>query len=124
MKHDSSPVACLEFEHHCAKSLHWFPFAVRYKLDRAALTLSLDQWQSLSIDTRLDLLHSLLEQGFIQAALRSGASFSGVPKIEAEMDEAEVAHLLECTREEASSWLAFSTPFARYALRKRGKIIV
>lgn len=124
MKHDISPVTCLEFEHQCAKSLHWFPYAVRYKLDRAALTLTLEQWQSLSIDTRLDLLHSLLEQGFIQVALRSGASFAGVPKIESEMDEAEAARLLECTGEEALSWLTFSTPFARYALRKRGKIVV
>lgn len=85
--------------------------------------MSLHQWQSLSLDTRLDLLHSLLEHGFIDAALRSGAIFAGVPQLQSEMDAVEVAQLLECTSKEASTWLALSTPFARYALRKRGKIV-
>lgn len=104
--------------------MDWFPFAIRYKLDRAALKLSLHQWQSLSLDTRLDLLHSPLELGFISTALRCGASFAGVPQAQAEMDAMEVAQLLECSSEEASTWLALSTPFARYALRKRSKINV
>ncbi len=122
MKNDSRPFACLPFEHECAKLLHWLPLAVRYKLDGAGLKLSLKQWQSLAIGTRLELVQ-LLEQEFVETALRSGANFVGAPKIPAEMDEVEAALLLECTSQEASLWLALSTPFARYALRKRTKTV-
>lgn len=123
MKNDSSPFACLPFEHECAKSLHWLPLAVRYKLDGAGLKLSLNQWQSLTISTRLDLVQLLPVQGFAETALKSGAYFVGAPQIQAEMDEVEAAQLLECTSQEASLWLALSTPFARYALRKRAKAV-
>lgn len=121
MKNDLSPSACLPFEHECAKSLHWLPLAVRYKLDEAGLKLSLIQWQSLTITSRLGLVKILPKDGFVERALESGAYVTGVPQLQAKIVEVEAAQLLGCTRQEAALWLASSTPFSRYALRKRVK---
>lgn len=101
--------------------MHWLPLAVRFKLDGAGLKLSLKQWHSLAPSTRAGLLQLLPGRGFVEAAQNSGAYFVEVPQVQAQMDEVEAAQLLECTHQEAVEWLALSSPFARYALRKRAK---
>jgi len=118
-----SPVVCLEFESAKTRSLQWIPLAVRHKLDGAGLKLTLNQWQSLTLATRVDLLRLLPAHGFIEAALNAGAFGAGARQGTVEMDEVEVARLLTFTHQEAVRWLASSTSFARYALRKRRKAV-
>ena len=61
------PTSVLAFEPDEAKALKWLPLAVRYKLDRCGLKLSLDQWRSLPIADRQQLLAS-----------REGDAFAGL----------------------------------------------
>jgi hypothetical protein len=120
---DISPTTCLDFESAQAKSLQWLPLALRHKLDGARLKLTLKRWQSLAPKVRVNLLRILPENGFADAALLAGAHVAvGLSERQANMDEAEASHLLNCSRERAAQWLAASTSFARYALRKRERV--
>lgn len=53
---DPGPTQAFPFEPDAARALTWLPLAVRYKLDRCALRVSLQAWQALPLRSRERLL--------------------------------------------------------------------
>lgn len=60
------PVATLPGEPPQARALTWLPLAVRYKLDRCGVRISLAQWQALDLPTRTALLEAPLHAANLQ----------------------------------------------------------
>lgn len=79
---DLPPTSCLAQEPEEARSLRWVPLAVRYKLDRCSLHISLDQWHMLPLDVRSALVSLPLGEGgwFEQLALSAGACMRRVDR--------------------------------------------
>ena len=118
MKSRLIPSAALDFESAEARSLAWLPLAVRYKLDRASLHLTLHAWQALSIDKREALVISVSEDEFRGAAIQCGATH----RISVAFDNLDmdlVSEAFGCDADGAARWLEESTGFSRYVLRKR-----
>jgi len=94
---DLTPTRCHDFEPEQAKSLHWMPLAVRYKLDESQLKLKLDQWQSLPLLARADLVRSLGDR-FAGLAVKAGAR-PWAPEVVAthRPDPAQLVLLLGCS---------------------------
>ena len=119
MRNDIEPSSCLPFEAERASSLHWLPWAVRFKLDGEGLRLSLQQWQALPLAVRAELVRLLPSQGFAVYARQAGASTDNGPRTVRDPIRARhLAGLFGCSLQEATNWLAIATPFARFAVAK------
>ncbi|NML46760.1 hypothetical protein HHL11_23655 [Ramlibacter sp. G-1-2-2] len=108
---DLSPTACLDVDSASARDLAWLPYAVRFKLDECGLTLSLRDWQQLALAERAALVRTPLvpgTTGFEQLARACGAGDdAGGQRTDGNVEGVA-----------SQDWLARSTPFARYVLRK------
>lgn len=68
------PTVCLAHEPEESRALRWIPLAVRYKLDKSLLHISLDTWHMLPLDVRESLVSEPLEGGaFDELAVCAGA---------------------------------------------------
>lgn len=78
------PRDVLPFESEAAQRLEWLPLAVRFKLDRTGMRVSLAQWQAVPLPQRERLLRSAEGNEFLAAF---GLAFSNKCQLSYEFQE-------------------------------------